>query len=231
MIFTQKIYLMGSIPIPKVCMLRLDDAVIANEFQAYKTSPTPELITTIYSTLDPLIVNVLSKIASSLKNKHHEDYQDIQQQVRLDVYTVLPKLMDISVVPAQVIAIVVKVTSWSFKTHYHRMKNKKPIFVYLTDLNSELTESEIVDNKIFVNSNQFDYTYLNSLQSLIIDKVISLNKYKNKNELILFCINSFFEGRDPSTKLISKRWEESNPYFMKDYSLLLFKMAILSVVK
>lgn len=210
--------------------MRLNESIISDDFYLYKQSPNADLVQNIYTVLDPLVVNVLSKIAASLRGRSYEDYQDIQQLVRLDVFTVLPKLLEISVVPAQVIAIVVKVTSWSFKTHYHRIKNKKPSLVYLTDLNSELTESEIVDNKIFVNSNQLDHVYLHSLQNLIVAKALELNKYKNKKELILFCINSFFEGRDPSTKLIGKRWEENNPYYMRDYSFTLFRLALLKVL-
>lgn len=233
----------------------------------YKQNPSEENLDELYNNIDHIIVTITNKIASGFSKKHPDDFMDIQQNVRISIYRILPKLATISVSGNQVVAVVVKATVWSFKSRYSAYKRKTPvqgtmfgtwlpdneipIEVQLemaiggTELgeSSRKTEEEgpswthtaniskvFISPRIWTNSNQFETVFLKTLPVQILNKALQKNRFKDKEDLVRFCLVSLIEGRDASTILISKKWDV-NPSFWTRYSNVLLKLSILEVIK
>ena len=84
--------------------------------------------------------------------------------------------------------------------------------------------------RVWINSNQYETVYLKTLPVQILNKALQKNRYKDKEDLVRFCLVSLIEGRDASSMLISKKWDES-PAFWTKYASVLLKLSILEVVK
>lgn len=93
----------------------------------YKSQPSYDNLNLLYNELENIITQVTEKIASSFRYKHPDDFEDIQQNVRISIYKILERLANISISGNQVVSIVVQATVWSFKTHYRRYKKHTPI--------------------------------------------------------------------------------------------------------
>ena len=93
----------------------------------YKANPCEATLDELYNSIDPIILAVISRISSTFKRKRPDDFLDLQQNVRVSIYKILKKLADISATGNQVIAVVVKATVWSLKTHYRRYKRITPV--------------------------------------------------------------------------------------------------------
>jgi len=94
---------------------------------AYKANPNETSLDELYNAIDHIILTVTNKIASGFCKRHPDDFMDLQQNVRISIYRILPKLATISVSGNQVIAVVVKATVWAFKSKYSAYKRKTPV--------------------------------------------------------------------------------------------------------
>ena len=93
----------------------------------YKSDPSEANLDLLYNSIDHIITKVTSKIASGFSKKNPDDFMDIQQNVRIAIYRILPKLATISVSGNQIIAIIVKASIWSFKSKYAQYKRNTPV--------------------------------------------------------------------------------------------------------
>lgn len=93
----------------------------------YKANPCEATLDELYNVIDPIILTVVSRISHTFKKKKPDDFLDLQQNVRVSIYKILKKLADISATGNQVIAVVVKATVWSLKTHYRKYKRTTPV--------------------------------------------------------------------------------------------------------
>jgi hypothetical protein len=235
----------------------------------YKASPSEDTLDNLYNQIDPIVLEVTSRISFSFKHKHPDDFLDIQQNVRLSIYRILKRLADISVTGNQVISVVIKATVWSLKTHYRRYKKVTPVMQSAAhgkwlpefEIAIEVPISEIIpifdmterqeyntpdywtgeskhprynsqyeDVGLWHNSGQFHYAFLRSLPDLVMKKVLELNRFKEEESLIRFCVMSFFDNRTPSTILIAQRWRVSDAFFWPRYAEVILKLAMLDVL-
>lgn len=232
----------------------------------YKQNPSEENLDELYNKIDHIIVTITNRIASGFSHKYPDDFMDLQQNVRISIYRILPKLATISVSGNQVVAIIVKATVWSFKSRYAAYKRKTPvkgtfgvwqpdndipIEVQLemaiggTELGetSHKTEEEgpswahcqniskvFISPKVWTNSNQYETILLKTLPVQVLNKALQKNRFKDKEDLVRFCLVSLIEGRDASTMLISRKWDV-NPSFWTRYSSVLLKLSILEVIR
>lgn len=245
-------------------MNRFDASKIDEVFTAYKTNPTEENLDNLYNAIDYIVVAVTCNIASSFSKKHVDDFMDLQQNVRISIYRILPKLANISVSSNQVIAIIVKAVNWSFKSRYAAYKRKTPVQGSFGDwmpendvpveiqlemamggilsddyskgmpeenFNSiESSVQQTATPRIWINSNQWEKTYLKALPTIVLNKALQKNRFKEHEDLVRFCITCFIEDRDPSSMLISKKWGEVPSWWIR-YSTVLFRLSILEVIK
>jgi hypothetical protein len=244
---------------------RFDTAQIEPLLLAYKANPNEETLDALYNGIDHIIITVTNKIASGFSRKHPDDHMDLQQNVRIRIYKILPRLARISVSGNQVVAIVVKATVWAFKSRYAAYKRKTPVQgsygdwmpendvpveiqlelamggVLFDDYPKDMPEEnfnsihssvkQTAAPKIWINSNQYERVYLKTLPVQILNKALQKNRYKEREDLVRFCLVSLIEGRDASTILISKKWDESNAGWWTKYANVLLKLSILEVVK
>lgn len=240
-------------------MKHFDTIEVEKVLLAYKGNPSEANLDLLYNSIDHIILKVTCKIASGFSKKFPADFEDLQQNVRISIYKILPKLASISVSGNQVIAVVVKATVWSFKSRYAQYKRKTPVkFDYAepndwmpthevgvevqlelamggveADLPDEGTGSIVNDfmlPKVWKNSNQFETMYLKMLPEEILNKALVKNRYKDKSSLVRFCLLSLIEDRDASRLLISKKWDISSASFWLQYSTVLLKLAILETI-
>lgn len=127
----------------------------------YKNDSSEANLDNLYNSIDNVILTVTNKIASGFSKKHPSDFEDIQQNVRISIYKILPKLANISVSGNQVIAVVVKATVWSFKSRYAAYKRKTPIKFSYSEPHSWMPEHEVpveVQLEFVIGMEQFDNT-------------------------------------------------------------------------
>lgn len=240
-------------------MRHFDTEEVEKVLFAYKNNPSEINLDLLYNSIDHIILKVTNKIASGFSKKFPSDFEDLQQNVRISIYKILPKLATISVSGNQVIAVVVKAVVWSFKSKYSQYKRKTPVkFDYAEpndwmpihavgvevqlelamggveaeqpDENSGSLINDFMLPKVWKNPNQFETLYLKNLPDEILNKALHKNRYKDKESLVRFCLISLIEDRDASSILINKKWETSSPTFWTKYSLVLLKLAILETI-
>jgi hypothetical protein len=230
-----------------------DSKLVGHYFDLYKANPTEEGLALLYMALDPIILSVLQRMSKNFRHKHPDDFEDITQCVKMDVYKILEKLTSISETGNQVLSISIKASMWSFKTNYRSLKKQQCLsFEYMSE--ELLDRIAIADSVEYVRGqpdalfstnsadlaflalvstspSQYAYSFLKSLPADLTTQALAINRYKDKAPVLKFCIDCFLEGRVPSTMLISKRWGISNANFWIKYSLILMKLSILSVYK
>ena len=224
----------------------------------YKRDPSSDNLEQLYVALDSIIETVTARIAKTFRSKNPEDFLDIKQNVKIDIYKVLPKLSSISTTGNQVIAITVNACVWSFRTHYKKWKKDNPIPAHALfnaveegDMRTAGTHcvhtppnkgwsyyyssDSTGDNKspldgIFVLPNQYDKLYLKSIGSELISNALKKNRFPEKDSLVKFCLQNLIEGRTASSAVISGRWGAEKTSFWPKYSGILLKIALENMV-
>ena len=237
-----------------------DSTLVEQRFKEYKANPSKDRLALLYLSVDPVILSVLQRASKNFRHKHPEDFDDLVQSVKMDIFKILEKLVSISETGNQVLSIVIKASTWSFKTNYRLLKKQRSVsFEYMSEVISQKVsaqekedftvghEVDFVSGHDFVSipvdfdvsllslistpPNQFACSFLKSLPSGIAQTALLKNRYKDKELILKFCIECYLQGRSPSSMLISKRWGVSNANFWIKYSFILLKLSILNVYK
>ena len=229
-----------------------DSTLVEQRFKEYKASPSKDRLALLYLSVDPIILSVLQRISKNFRHKHPEDFDDLAQSVKMDIFKILEKLVNMSETGNQVLSIIIKAATWSFKTNYRYLKKQRGIsFEYMYDFLSEsLIYQENPDylqgvetlavpidfdfsllSLVSTPPNQYACLFLKRLPSNIVEQALKNNRYKDKDPILKFCMDCYLEGRSPSSILITKRWGISNANFWIKYSFILLKLGILSVYK
>jgi len=210
-------------------------------FLNYKKRPTNHNLSNLYTELDPLVTDVTNNIAKKFRHTFPDDFADLQQQCRMDVFLVIDKICQISYSGEQLAKILVKVIIYSFIDNYNKYKKTRMLDVssptswttytdtshgyYSVDINKvsgeDINGGGNVHSRheagrhalVYTNASQDAGHYINSLSSQIVGKIKLLNRYKDKEELVVFCFNSLFNSRNVSPKIIEKVWNVDNPNF------------------
>jgi|ERR1035438_9621103 hypothetical protein len=246
-------------------MKHFDSKEVEIFLKEYKLNPCEITLDNLYNSIDHIVLAVTSKIATSFSKKYPADFEDIQQNVRITIYRILPKLASISITGDQIIAIVVKACVWKFKSSYARFKKKTPVQGTMGDWmpdnevavevplevvlgadNGKQTRSgkdwdeytrlkyevkTTATARVWINPSQFERLYLQRLPEQVLNLALSKNRFREKDTLVKFCLQSLIEGRDASTILISKKWDTSSPVWWINYSTILLRLAIIDTIK
>lgn len=225
-------------------------------FLNYKKRPTNHNLSNLYTELDPLVTDVTNNIAKKFRHTFPEDFADLQQQCRMDVFLVIDKICQISFSGEQLAKILVKVIIYAFIDNYNKYKKTRMLdisnpYLYAPDKNvyfsiniekasgedifttkyhGQTDRSNAVKALIYTNASQDTLHYINSLSNQIEGKIKQLNRYKDKEELVIFCFNSLFNSRNVSPKIIEKVWNVDNPHFWLDYTEVLLRLSIYDTV-
>ena len=221
-------------------MKYLDFSKINYYFSNYKKRNTSHNLSALYTELDPLVIDVTNNISKNFRNNHREDFEDLQQQTRLEVFNVLDKIVNISFTGEQLAKILVKVIIYSFIDSYKAYKKERYIklhgmeettyapFVPIQEVTGGQDAQSTTYKKaeIYINPGQEHSYYLNILRFNIEEKIKDTNRYKDKQDIILFCFDSLFNSRDISPKIIQKIWNVKEAAFFLDYTEILLRTAV-----
>jgi hypothetical protein len=179
--------------------------------------------TTVY----PHIINTTGKIASYYKHKHHEDYEDIQQLIAMDVWRVMERLLEISTDSNSFMRILTSAINFSFKTHYGKLKRTIYVpsqsHVNLEEFEIE-TPSDVNKLNILID--------MDNLSKHIVGLSAGFNRFTaNDREAIDFCLKSILLGREPSKKIISAFYMVENAAFCIDYAKYLIRLSLFQIHK
>jgi hypothetical protein len=199
----------------------------------YKVSPNDVLLEDLFNTLNPIIESVLRRCSKSFSKKHADDFLDIEQNVKLDLFKVLPKLTAISISGNQIIGITVKGTIWAFRVHYNKYK-KANSFVFKDlmighDVESdELSEDPLLQlpRESLPEQPQLSLLLLEAFKKDIIKNSLKENRYQEQSLMVQFIIESKLEGRIPSAILLESKWGVKNKIFWFRYTDVLLKLGI-----
>ena len=212
---------------------RFDSYPVDVALMNYKVSPNDALLEDLFNTLNPIIESVLRRCSKSFSKKHADDFLDIEQNVKLDLFKVLPKLTAISISGNQIIGITVKGTIWAFRVHYNKYK-KANSFVFKDlmvghDVESdELSEDPLLQlpRESLPEQPQLSLLLLEAFKKDIIRNSLKENRYQEQSLMVQFIIESKLEGRIPSAILLESKWGVKNKIFWFRYTDVLLKLGI-----
>lgn len=212
---------------------RFDSYPVDVALMNYKVSPNDVLLEDLFNTLNPIIESVLRRCSKSFSKKHADDFLDIEQNVKLDLFKVLPKLTAISISGNQIIGITVKGTIWAFRVHYNKYK-KANSFVFKDlmighDVESdELSEDPLLQlpRESLPEQPQLSLLLLEAFKKDIIKNSLKENRYQEQSLMVQFIIESKLEGRIPSAILLESKWGVKNKIFWFRYTDVLLKLGI-----
>lgn len=234
---------------------RINPEIIQNEF--HKAKENNIYLESLYNSIQFIITNVTNNKAKRFRRKYPQDFEDLQQVIRLDIWRVFERLLGLSYTADQFIRILISAISFSFRSNYKRLKKTLPVSVGGTyvafdwapdeDVPIELTLEEVFDvadqsaNEIrlqslltlpseYVNSSIDLALDISTLTDDIFKKALKLNRFNAEPELTIieFCLSSYLRGREPSKILISSFFDSPNiSWFFIDYAKILIKIAII----
>lgn len=175
-------------------------------------------INELYEDLDPLVVKSLDRLCYYYKNTHPEDFADLRQQVRVDMWKSLPKLLSIATDEQSLTRIIVNAISFSFKVNYKKVKKHNDI------------EKLCLDNDILLTINPSEkdelVMSLSEYPARVWEETKRINRFKDREgDVVSYCVALLMTGRLPSKKLISTFFNVSNAQFYINYSKVILSLA------
>ncbi len=199
----------------------------------YKLSPNEAQLEVLFDTLNPIIESVLRRCSKSFSKKHTEDFLDIEQNVKLDLFKVLPKLSSISISGNQIIGIIVKGTIWAFRVHYNKYKKSNSFIFKDLTTGHDVESDEIVEDPMLQipreslpEQPQLSVLLLEAFKKEILKNCLKENRYREQDLMVQFIIESKLEGRIPSAVLLESKWGIKNKIFWFRYTDVLLKLGI-----
>jgi hypothetical protein len=175
-------------------------------------------INALYEELDPLIVKTLNRICYYYRHTHPEDFADIRQAVRIDLWKALPKLLTIASDEQSLTRIIVNAIGYSFKIHYKAVKK-------YTDIEKLCLEGDVLLSIMPHNKDEL-IMELSELPSRIWDECQRLIRFRGREkDAINYSIQLLMNNRQPSKKLISLFFNVNNAGFFIDYSRVILSIA------
>ncbi len=184
-----------------------------------------ELETLFNDTVYPHILNTTGKIASYYRHKHHEDYQDIQQLISIDVWRVLERLLVISDNTQSFMRILTSAINFSFRTHYGKIKRR----IYIPAQSTISLEDFELEQPSDVNKMNI-LLDMNGINRHILTVSDNINRFSGEErKAVDFCLRSLLIGREPGKKIIAAFYNTDNPAFFVQYAKYLIRLSIQNI--
>lgn len=66
-----------------------DSTLVEQRFKEYKANPSKDRLALLYLSVDPVILSVLQRASKNFRHKHPEDFDDLVQSVKMDIFKFL----------------------------------------------------------------------------------------------------------------------------------------------
>lgn len=224
---------------------KIDVMPIEPIFLRCKSSITEDNVAELYTSIDSIIDRITKNISKTYRRKHAEEFEDLQQSIKLEIFKVMPRLVGISIDAEQFVRLLVSSILYKFKQEYSILKKKQPIEFYEThpsdngwkpdndvliihylDLDKE---EETSPSEGSIAPSQEYYVYLSGLKDRLLSLAKDYNRFKDKEEIILFCIDYILKGQTLSRRLLKKMYNINNIAFWIRYSEVLLRLVCLKV--
>lgn len=226
---------------------------------SYKQKNTEDSLCILYNSVENIINTVSKNIAKTFSRKNAEDFKDIQQEIRLQIYKILPRLSVLSVDGEQLIRILVSAVIFSFRSAYKKYKKATPVkvatgqainHIFITndwqpDENvlvefsyEELTDpifecnvpKKVVHYSFLKIDSQIESSiYIKQVFQQLLELVLLNNRYKHYESIIKFCLLSLLHNRQPSLLLLNTYTQTTKATFFINYTKYLIKLSLLQL--
>ncbi len=102
---------------------------LVQPFTDYKLDKTKDNLDDLYIGIDDIVVSVTRNIAKKFRQKNTSDFEDLQQQVRLDIYGYLPRILESCIDAEQLVRILVAASVIRFRFAYMNFLKKTPVIL------------------------------------------------------------------------------------------------------
>jgi hypothetical protein len=106
---------------------KIDPELIQESF--YKAKENNDYLESLYENIQFIIDSVTNNKAKRFRKKYPQDFEDIQQGVKIEIWRVFNKLLNLSYTADQFIRILISAISFSFRSNYKRLKKTLPVSV------------------------------------------------------------------------------------------------------
>lgn len=194
-------------------------------------------LTHLYEKLDPVILNVTKKIAYSYRYRYPEDWEDILQAIRIDIWKSLPKLIALSSSDLSLIKLVASASILSFRLNYKKLKKhsllKIPFVYHTTDLSPFFKINiDDLEGHLSYEAGTSEEFFANRYLSRVQEKALTLNRFEGKErQIVNYLITEILKGIYPARSLVMTTFGISkNKYsFFLRYAETLIKISFQKV--
>lgn len=225
-------------------------------FQNYKLYKTKDSLDDLYCDIDNIIITVTRNISKKFRQKNFSDFEDLQQQVRLDIYRYLPRILESCIDAEQLIRIVVAASVIRFRFAYMNFLKKTPVMVeggiiklggkphrFDTQIKDFIprfpvpifmvfaTSDEVFSNYTKVDPNQIYNVYLNELKNRILNEVKKFNRFPDRQNLVLYYVDCYLRDISPSREILKNIFKANRNGFWAKYSEIVLRTTLLKVLR
>jgi hypothetical protein len=177
----------------------------------------------LYSSLDPLITKTTQRIAYYYRHKNPADFADIQQNVRIDMWKALPKLLTLATDEQSLTRLVVTAINYSFKVHYKGVKKYH-------DCTAVGLENETLMAVLPKDRDEL-LMDLDTFPARVVASAQQMNRFKgNEGKAVEYCVQLLANGRSPSRKLVQSFYNVTNTVFFMSYATVLLKICVQKMI-
>ena len=231
-------------------------AKLIQPFQNYKLNKEKDTLDDLYCDIDNIIISVTRNISKKFRQKNFSDFEDLQQQVRLDIYRYLPRILENCIDAEQLIRIVVAASVIRFRFAYMNFLKKTPVMVegsviklggkphrFDTQVKDFIprfpvpifmvfaSTDDIFSNYTKVNPNQIYNVYLNELKNRILAQVKIINRFPENENLVMYYIDCYLRDVVPSREILKNIFKSSKNGFWAKYAEIVLRTVLLKVLR
>lgn len=233
--------------------------LLVQPFNLYKLNKSKEDLDNLYNDIDNIILSVTRNISKKFRQKNLSDFEDLQQQVRLDIYRYLPRILENCVDAEQMVRILVAASVIRFRFAYMNFLKRTPVIVEgsMVKLGNTKNNSknqydvehkeftprfnvpifmifspsdDIFSNYTKVSPTQIYSVYINELKNRILAEVKIINRFKNNENLVMYYIDCFLRDITPSREILKNIFKANKNGFWAKYAEILLRAVLLKVL-
>ena len=233
---------------------------LTQPFKDYKLDRTKEHLDDLYVGIDDIVLSVTRNIAKKFRQKNTSDFEDLQQQVRFDLYRYLPRILENCIDEEQLVRIVVAASVIRFRFAYMNFLKKTPVIVsgaverleqgsksfrgkgqlYSPDAFVPrfpvpifmifAVSDDVFSNYTKVAPNQIYTVYINELKNRLLSEVKRLNRFKDNENLVMYYVDCYLRAVNPSREILKNIFKAGKNGFWAKYAEILLRAVLLKVI-